>query len=44
VFWIGDPVDDDENRYQCNMARTGIPGVDRVIPIKWSSPLGWDDK
>ena len=44
IFWIGYPVDDTDNRFQCNMSRTGIPGVDRVIPIKWSSPLGWEDE
>jgi hypothetical protein len=41
VFWLGDPVDDGaENRYQCNVG----PSSDIVMPIRWSSPLGWDDE
>ena len=36
IFWIGDTVIDEQNRYQCNMSPTV-----GVIPILWSSPLGW---
>lgn len=39
VFWIGDTVVDEENRYQCNMSPSA-----GVIPILWSSPLGWPDE
>jgi hypothetical protein len=39
VWWIGEPVIDDDNRYQTNMERD----TPFVVPIRWSSPLGWPD-
>ena len=40
VFWVGEAqLDPDHRRFQTNMA----PHVEWVIPIRWSSPLGWED-
>jgi len=36
LFWIGEPAVDADNRYQTNMSP-----VDVILPILWSSPLGW---
>lgn len=38
VWWIGEPVLDFDARYQCNMS--DAPGV---VPIRWSSGLGWKE-
>lgn len=37
-FWIGEPADDVDNRYATNMTP-----IDTILPIRWSSPLGWKD-
>jgi hypothetical protein len=37
IFWISDVVDDPAgDAYECNMSPCS-----RVLPIRWSSPLGW---
>jgi hypothetical protein len=37
VFWIGELTDDrNGQQYQCNLSPHSL-----VLPIRWSSPLGW---
>jgi hypothetical protein len=38
-FWVGTPEVDTENRYGCNMTP-----ITTILPIRWSSPLGWKDE
>jgi hypothetical protein len=39
VFWIGHPVEDPDNsRFHCYRSPNTW-----VLPLRWSSPQGWDD-
>lgn len=40
VFWLGAPVEDpDRTRFHCYASRHLW-----VLPVRWSSPLGWPDQ
>jgi hypothetical protein len=38
IFWVGEPLIDVDNRYATNMTP-----ITTILPIRWSSPLGWRD-
>ena len=38
VFWVGSEVEDTDHRYETNMSP-----YPTVIPVRWTSPLGWPE-